>query len=168
MTLFFIKRSSFGPFETRTFGSGFQMVRISNGRDRPKSTIRKPNQSGFRMYTVYCIWKRDKNVRFSIGYGSLLKFENWTGFFPAKLHHLIKKKLFYDSFHLFDGGQLKNWTNISSLRMVCYLSARFQVKWTLFEQGKFGIEPDKSGFRQSLKLLAENKGYNKIVLINPD
>jgi hypothetical protein len=47
------KRSSLGPFETRTFGSGFQMVRISDGRDRPKSTIRKPNQSGFWMYTVY-------------------------------------------------------------------------------------------------------------------
>jgi hypothetical protein len=52
MTLFFIKRSSFGPFETRTFVSGFQMVQHSNARDRSKMTIRIPNGSGFRMLTV--------------------------------------------------------------------------------------------------------------------
>jgi hypothetical protein len=32
--------------------SGFRSVRLSHGRDRPKSTIRKPERSGFRMYTV--------------------------------------------------------------------------------------------------------------------
>jgi hypothetical protein len=48
MTLFFIKRSrlDLGLFP------GFQMVRHSNARDRPKSTIRKPEWSGFRRGTV--------------------------------------------------------------------------------------------------------------------
>jgi hypothetical protein len=50
------KRSSFGPFETQTFVSGFQMVRHSNAWDRPKSTIRNPDQSGFRMSTVIVFW----------------------------------------------------------------------------------------------------------------
>jgi hypothetical protein len=46
------KRSSFGPFETRTIVSEFRMVWLSNGWDRPKSTIRKQERSVFRMSTV--------------------------------------------------------------------------------------------------------------------
>jgi hypothetical protein len=50
--LFMIKWSSFGPFENRTFLSGFWMVRKSNVHDCHKIESDKTEQSGFRMLTV--------------------------------------------------------------------------------------------------------------------